>query len=252
MHALRSTTLAVLLAPLSAQAVSVEFSPNPPSQGALVTIVGTDQTGRGVTLPSPCTWVRIHQGSQAGPVVGPNGFCPAVLVPIPPNASFRLQWDQLDGNGRPLPAGDYWFETRVWDPSLSNLMVDWFCLRVMPPQSTDPLLRAAGQAQIGQVTQLALASPAHGNGVFFLAASLSSNNPVQAFGLQTCLSQPITADLFLPAFGPLDPSGASPSIGMAIPNLPAIRFWGLQVQALVSDLALANPQLTNPQSFTIR
>lgn len=244
-HLLLAAGLAA--AAVSAQTVSVQFSPNPAPPGTPVTITGTDATGQGLTLPSPCGWVRIYQGSQTGPFVGPLVGCIQVLVPVAPNGSFSLQWDQQDQNGRNVPPGTYWVETRVFDANF-NVRTDWFCLSVQG--AGVPALTAAGNAVVGQSTALQVNAPNAPAGFWFAAASLSSNNPISVLGLNTCLSTPITGDVFTNPFGQLDAAGQSAGIALNIPNLAPLRYLGLQLQALV----VGGPglQLTNALSFTIQ
>src|SRR5947207_11260717 len=104
-----STFLAVALlaTPVAAQAVSLEFTPDPAPPGVAVTITGTNATAADIVLSSPCGWLTIHRGSQTGPVVGPNLSCPAVLVGVPPGGAFRVQWDQRDPNGALVLPGNY-------------------------------------------------------------------------------------------------------------------------------------------------
>ncbi len=246
-----TTTLLVLstaAALLPAQTVSLEFSPNPVPPLTPVTITLTDSTGQGVVLPSPCTWVRIHQGSQQGPQVGPNLWCGQFLVNVPPNGTYQLSWDLRDPNGVPVPNGIYWMETRVWDAGINNLRTDWFALSVQGPN--DASLTAGGNAAVGAATPLQVTSPRSFGGLYFAALSLDSRNPVTVLGLTTALSVPMTGDAFTNAFGVLDTQGRSSGLQLNVPNLPALRYLGLQLQSLVYDVN--GFLLTNPLSLTVR
>jgi hypothetical protein len=245
-----STLLAVALLamPLAAQAVSLEFTPNPAPPGVAVTITGTDAAAAAIVLPSPCGWLSIHQGSQKGPVVGPNLSCPAVLVNVPRGGAFGVQWDQRNPDGTLVLPGNYWIETRVWDSGSTAIQVDWFCLTILAPGAT--ALTTAGPAQRGQSTALQIAAPSAPGAVWFCALSLDSNNPVTILGLPTCLSEPITGAVFDNSFGVLDARGNSTGLALNVPNLAFVQYWGLQVQALLLDGA--GLQSTNGLSFTVR
>lgn len=247
---MHSTILAVALlaAPLAAQAISLEFTPNPAAPGMPVTITGTNASASTVVLSSPCGWLSIHQGSQQGPVVGPNLICIQILRNVAPGGTFNVSWNLRDPNNVPVPPGEYWVETRVWDANFTAIMTNWFCITVLQPGV--PLLTAGGLATRGQSTPLQINASVHANGYWFCALSLDSNNPVSVLGLNTCLSVPITGAVFTNAFGQLDGLGNSTGIALNVPNLAFIQHWGLQVQALlVSNAGLG---LTNSQSFTVR
>ena len=98
----------LLTAGLSAQTVAGSFSPNPVAPGVPVTFTGTDASGHGVNLPSPCGWYRIHQGSQTGPIVNLGIFCIQVIVPIAANGRSRsrgISATRPPASCRPAPTG---------------------------------------------------------------------------------------------------------------------------------------------------
>lgn len=242
-----ATTLLAALAP--AQVHAGEFSPNPVQPGQTVTFTMTDSTGQGRNLPSPCTWYTIHSGSQAGPVVGTGVGCPAVIVPLAPNGSRTFAWNQLDQNGRQVPPDQYWIEVRSWDQGFGSLAIDWFCLSIQA--AADPALTAQAPTVIGTNVPLLVQAPQLPGAFWFCAASLSANNPVSVLGLDLCLSQPITAAPLLGAFGQLDAQGNSSGLALALPNLPWLRFQGLQLQALI--VPASGPfAVTNGVAVTIR
>jgi hypothetical protein len=246
---MRSLSLALVLlaAPVRAQVVSLEFTPDPAPPGVPVTITGTNASPASVTLPSPCTWLRIHQGSRAGPVVGPNVGCITLPITVRPGLSFSVPWDQRDPNNALLSPGDYWIETQVFVQP-SAFQTNWFCVTILAPGA--PALTAAGPAQRGQSTALQITAPSAAGGFWFCALSLDSNNPVTLFGLPTCLSLPVTGDAFTNAFGALDGQGRSAGLALNVPNLAFLQYRGLQVQALLTGPG--GLQLTNGLSFTVR
>jgi hypothetical protein len=247
--AMRSLFLAlVLAAPAAAQAVSLEFTPDPVPPAVPVTLTGTNASAASIVLPSPCTWVRIHQGSQAGPVVGPNGGCITLPITVLSGGMFTQQWNQLDPNSAPVPPGSYWAETRVYDANFTAIQTNWFCFTILAPGA--PALTAAGPAQRGQSTALQIAAPSAAGGFWFCALSLDSNNPVTVLGLPTCLSLPVTGDAFTNSFGMLDGQGRSAGLALNVPNLAFLQYRGLQVQAMLQGPA--GLQLTNGLSFTVR
>ncbi len=242
-------TAAVTTAALTpAQAVSLEFAPNPAPPGVPITFTLTDSTGVGRALPTRCTWLRIRAGSQRGPDLGLSFFCPPTVHQIPPNGTFSLLWDQLDRNQQSVPWGTYWIETITWDPTLTSVTTDWFCLSVQHPNA--PSLTAAGPAAVGQITPLQIALPGSPGGLYWCGLSLDSRNPATILGLRTCLSLPITGDACLNAFGSMDGMGNSHGLQLLVPNLPALRHRGLQLQALLLDPN--GIALTNPLSLTVR
>jgi hypothetical protein len=238
----------LLAATAPAQAVAGSFSPNPVAPGVPVTLTCTDATGQGLNLPSPCTWYEIHQGSQAGPVVPLGIGCPAVIVPIAPNGTFQFTWDQLDANGRLVPPGLYWFETRAWDPQFSVLHTNWFCISIQPPGA--PALTAAGPARRGQATALSIAAPTEPGAVWIAAAAFTSNTPFSIFGLDTCLSLPAFLDPIMAPIGALDGNGNSSGMALVIPNSPVVLWQSLHVQALL--VGNSGLRLTNDLSFTVQ
>lgn len=242
--------LALTCAPaaLSAQRVSAEFSPNPAPPGAAITMTCTDATGQGLNLPSPCTWYRIHQGTQGGPVVPLAVGCPTVIVPVAPNATFQLQWDQRDGNGQLVSPGRYWIEVRTWDSAFSLLVVDWFCISIQA--ANEPALTAAGPVRLGQVTPLAIAAPQQPGALHLAAAALSMNQPLSAFGIDTCLGLPLFLDPLAVPIGVLDGAGNSSGLAIGIPNVPVALRQAIHVQALLTGPA--GMQTTNALSFTIQ
>jgi hypothetical protein len=238
----------LLGAALPAQTVAGSFAPNPAPPGVTVTFTGTDATGLGLNLPSPCTWYRIHQGSQTGPIVQLGVFCPSVIVPIPPNGTFQFSWDQRDASGQLVPPGNYWLETRVWDPAFSALQIDWFCISIQP--AGVPALTAAGPARLGLSTALQLSAPAEPNALYVVAASLTSNAPFSFAGLDTCLTPPIHLEPFTVPIGLLDASGNSSGLALLVPGSPSALWQGLHVQGLV--FGAAGLQLTNDLSLTVQ
>ncbi len=237
----------LLAAGLGAQAVAGSFSPNPAPPGVPITFTGTDASGQGLNLPSPCGWFRIHQGSQAGPIVPLGIGCPQVIVPVPPNGTFAFTWDQLDANSQLVPPDTYWFETRAWDQGFGTLHVNWFCISIQPAGA--PALTAAGPARVGQTTPLQIAAPAEAGALWIVACSLDSNSPISAFGLDTCLSLPLFLEPFTTPLGVLDGSGSSSGLALVLPNVPLLLWQGIHVQSVILG---AMPVLTNDLSFTIQ
>jgi hypothetical protein len=237
-----------LLSILPAQTIAGSFSPNPVAPGALVTFTGTDAGGQGIHLPSPCTWLRIHAGSQTGPIVNLGLSCPSVLVPVAANGTFSFTWDQRDDTGQLVAPGKYWCEVLAYDNGFTTAYRDWFCLSIQPPGA--PAITAAGPARIGLNTPLQITAPGQGGAIWVAAASLSSNVPIVVPGLDICLSNPLFFGPFTTPVGGLDASGNSSGLELVVPNAPFVLWQGLHVQALLFG---ANGLLvTNDLSFTIQ
>ena len=246
------TTFALLASLLfsagaSAQAVAGAFSPNPAPPGVPVTFTGTDALGQGLNLPSPCTWYRIHQGTQSGPVVPLGGGCPAVIVPVAPNGTFSFTWDQRNAAGQFVAPGTYWFETLAWDQGFQTLHTNWFCISIQPAGA--PALTAAGPARVGQSTPLQITAPSEAGALWIVACSLDSNAPISVFGVDTCLSLPLFLEPFTTPRGVLDATGNSTGLALVLPNVPQFLWQGLHVQSLILGAA---PVMTNDLSFTIQ
>jgi hypothetical protein len=235
-----------LAAATAAQSVSATIAPNPALPGVPITITGNDTTGSGLQLPSPCTWVAIHRGSQTGPVVNTGLGCPAVLVPIASYGSFQLTWDQTD-DGVPVPPGAYWLEVRTLDILATTFRTDWFCISIQ--QATDAALTAAGPVRVGMVTPLQISAPQEPGAIYLAAVAFSANDPISVFGLDTCLQPPIVIDLLAAPLGALDGNGNSQGLQLQIPNTPIATFQGVHVQALLAGSTLL---LTNSLTFTIQ
>ena len=245
---------------VSAQAVAGSFSPNPVAPGTPVTFTGTDATGLGLNLPSSCTWFTIHQGTPAGPVVPLGIGCPAVIVPIAPNGSFSFTWDQLDASGALVAPGLYWFETFVFDPGFTTTFTDFFCISIQPATAPSLVQTSLGPfiAKVGQSTGLTISSAGDPGRSYVTALSLTSNNPINLFGLQFCLSPDVLLNISLVnpgsvmtnSIGFLDAAGNSSGLTVNIPNDPSLAFQGFHTQALISG-ALGF-KLTNDLSFTIQ
>jgi hypothetical protein len=235
--ALAPALLAALALATGAQNISGEFSPNPVAPGVPVTLTITDATGAGLNLSSSCTWFTIHQGTQAGPVVPLGIFCPAVIVPVPPNGSFSFTWDQTDDTGSLVAPGLYWFEARAFDAGFGTVFVDWFCISIQP--ATDPALTVVTPPQVGMSMTVDLDAPLAPNAPFLIAASRTSNTPFSFLGLQFCLSPDALflsslAGGFGGAIGALDGSGHA-SVSFLLPANPAIAFQGFHLQALLAS-----------------
>jgi hypothetical protein len=235
----------LLTAGLSAQTVAGSFSPNPVAPGVPVTFTGTDASGHGVNLPSPCGWYRIHQGSQTGPIVNLGIFCIQVIVPVAPNGTFSFTWNQRDSTSQFVPPGTYWFETRVWDSGFTTLSIDWFCISIQPAGA--PALTASGPARLGLSTPLQVSAPSEPGALWIVAASLSSNNPIFP---GACLSDPIFFEPFTAPIGVLDGSGLSSGLALLVPGSPVALYQGIHVQSLI--FGASSLLLTNDVSFTVQ
>lgn len=237
----------LLAVPIAAQSLAGEFSPQVAPFGTPVTFTITDSTGQGVNLSSPCGWYAIFQGSQGGPQLQLGQSCLQVIVPVAPGGSATFTWDQRDVNGQ-VPAGQYWFRARVWDSGINRQLTDWFCLSIVNPG--EPQYTVQAPLQLGQTAQFAIAAPQQPNAIYFTALSFSSNNPVTAAGLATCLSLPIFTGL-QNGFGALDAQGNSAGVALPIPNIPALQNTGLHSQAVLFTTAGA-VLLTNDISMVLR
>ncbi|HEX5051946.1 MAG TPA: hypothetical protein VFZ65_09255 [Planctomycetota bacterium] len=247
-HPLSCLVLPALAASLAAQTIAGGFSPNPVAPGVPVTLTCTDAAGFGLQLPSPCSWFTIHQGSQTGPAIQLGLACPTVIVPVAPHGTFSFAWDQRDATGAFVPPGTYWFEARAWDNGFFVLHRDWFCISIQPAGA--PALTAAGPARIGLQTPLQISAPTEPGAIWVAAASLSSNDPIVAPGLATCLSEPLFLGPFTSPIGVLDGGGNSSGLELIVPGAPIVLYQGLHVQALLfGSTGLA---LTNDVSFTIQ
>lgn len=237
-----------LLSVLPAQTVAGSFSPNPVAPGVPVTFTGTDAGGQGIHLPSPCSWFRIHAGSQTGPIVNLGLSCPAVLVPVAANGTFSFVWDQRDDMGQLVAPGLYWFEVRAYDNGFTTAYTDWFCISIQPPGA--PALFAAGPARLGQNNLLRITAPGQGGAIWVAAASLSSNAPIVVPGLDICLGDPLFFGPFTTPVGGLDAGGNSSGLELIVPAAPSVLWQGLHVQALL--FGASGLLVTNDLSFTIQ
>lgn len=237
----------LLTAAVQAQAVAGSFSPNPAPVGVPLTFTGTDATGQGLNLPSPCGWYRIHQGSQTGPIVNLGIFCIQVIVPVAPNGTFSFTWDQQDANNVQVPADTYWFEVRTWDQGFNTLHVNWFAISIQNPG--EPAITAAGPARVGLQTPLQITVPSEPGALWIAACSLDSNNPIVVPGLDIALSAPFFLEPFTSPVGLLDATGASTGLELIVPNSPIFLWQGLHVQSLIVGTTLV---MTNDLSFTVQ
>jgi hypothetical protein len=221
-----------------------------------VTLTGTDATGAGLQLPSPCTWFQIHQGTPTGPIVPLGIGCPTVIVPVLPNGSFSFTWDQKDASGAFVPPGDYWFRTSAWDGGFTTLYVDWHCISIQPAGA--PALSSSTPAKVGASLDLALSSPAHPGALYVAAASVTSNLPIPLPGKLTCLSPDglfalslvPTSTVFLNFQGALDGAGQATGLAVAVPAMPSLAYQSLKVQAVL--VTPAGYTATNGLSFAIQ
>lgn len=239
-----------------AQAVAGSFTPNPAPPGAAITFTGTDSTGGGLNLPSPCTWYRIRPGTPAAPPLSLGIGCPAVIVPVAPNGTFSFSWDQTDSSGTLVPPGLYWVETFVFDPSFSTTFTDFFCISIQPAGA--PALVQNSPAQVGQSASLTISSPAHPGAAYLTALSATSNTPFTLFGQLFCLSPDnlFNISILNPAsvmsswFGFLDATGTSSGLAVDVPADPSLAYLGFHAQAVIAGPA--GFVLTNDLSFTIQ
>lgn len=245
-HAITASVL-LLTAPLSAQNLSGEFTPNVVQVGTPVTFTITDATGQGLNLPSSCTWYGIFQGAQNGPRLSLPGFCLAVLVPVAPGGSASYTWNQQDTGGQ-VPAGQYWFRATAWDSGINRQFTDWFCLSILNPG--EPAYTVQNPPQLGTTANFSIAAPQDPGAIYLSALSFSSNNPVSAGGLQSCLSLPIVTGL-TNGLGALDGQGNVSGIALPIPNIPALHNLGLHSQALLLTTG-GLLRLSNDVSMTLR
>ena len=251
----------LFLAPtLAAQAVSGSFSPNPAFPGERITFTGTDATGRGFNISSPCAWYRIHAGTPDGPLVPLGLVCPliTIVVPVPPDGSYSIEWDQTTyepATGRvPVPPGLYWFEIVSHAPVTYAPSTDYFCISIQDPGA--PALMQTGPVQLGSPASLEISSPSDPLALYALAASWTSNRPMLSIGV--CLSPDSLLNLslarpnavFVNGSGLLDGAGRSQGVAVRIPDLPALAYRGFHVQAVIGTST--GLKITNDLSLTIR
>jgi len=256
---LRALVLPLLLpAALTAQTVAGSFAPNPAPIGQPITFTGTDATGAGFSIGTPCIWLRIHDGTPDGPLLQLNVGCGQIVVPVGPHGSHQVTWDQTKLVGNQLvqaPPGRYWFEAQVFVGS--TVTTDWFCATIQDPLNpSEPALSAPSAPRVGQPAPLALAAPADAGATYVALAALSSNRPFDVGPLSFCLSSdPLlraslraNATVFANGVGSLDGTGQASGLALLVPNDPQVAFRGLHVQALV--LGSGGPRLSNDLALT--
>lgn len=234
--------------PAAAQAMTCEFSPNPAVPGVGVMIWFWDALGQGGRFPARPPFT-IHQGSSSGPQVeflDPGSLYPTYEIVVSPFGGCGYSWNLRDWQGNAVPPGTYWFRksTQVG----SQQVVDQFCLHVQAANA--PALLATGGASVGQTTPLQIRAPSEPLAAYLAAVSFSSNLPIRAFNLQTCLSPPVFLEALVNPIGSLDGAGNSTGLALRLPNVAAANHLGLLVQALL--LGPGGLRLTNAQSFFVR
>lgn len=127
-------TLVLLAAPAAAQlpcggvpGVTADASPAVAMPGQPITVTLTNNSGQTITLPSSCTFGGVQTGSDCTGAFVYGQFCLTVLTPIPPGQSSVQVWDQTDGSGNLLPAGDYSIPIQYYD---GNFVSNTCCLAV--------------------------------------------------------------------------------------------------------------------------
>lgn len=250
----------MVLAPsLAAQAVSGSFSPNPALLGEPITFTGTDATGEGFVLSTPCAWLRIRAGAPDGPVLPQGLVCPQIIVPIGPDGSYSITWDQtvyVAPDRVLVPPGTYWFEIESHAPVTYQRRTDLFCIFIQDAGA--PSLKQTGPVRVGGTTGLELSAPAQPFGLYALAASWTSNRPLHGLGVPLCLSPDSLLDLslarpsglFARGAGFLDAAGNARGVEVRIPDVPALAHRGFHVQALLGTST--GLEVTNDLSLTIQ
>lgn len=259
-HLATSALAACLFAlPSHAQFVVKEFAQNPVPLGGTASFVLTDATGNGFQLPDGCGGVTVHQGSQDGPIVPFDFGCGAVIVPVDPGGTWTVSRAMVDLAGNPLPAGDYWWRSLVYDGTF-QAQIEWHCLRV---QGAGPTLSLTTAPKVGDVSTLSITGGS-GGAFYFVGLSRTMNDPISIPGpfapstLDLCLSADVLLDISLndPAsvmtgsFGLLDASGAA-SGSLNVPPFASLSMRPLQLQAVLVD-GSGNWTTTNGLSTWIR
>lgn len=229
--------------------VSCEFSPAFVVEGQPVTI--RVRCERGISNPDACGFLKVHAGSQAGPIVAHYAACAPGPLTVAPWALHSYQWDGLDhavpGNPRPVAPGTYWFHVDCSDAAGGSAYDDWFCLTVVPanpvvgrrPVTIAPV---AGTFQIGATTTLRVESPDDAGSVFQMFLSFDSKAPVALPGVfEFGLSLPI---YLWGTTTPLDLSGGA-VFPLSLPNQASLVDRGFVLQAQVIDISTGFPRKSN-------
>ncbi len=248
----------------AAQNAAGELSPNPAPLGGTMSFALTDSTGQGLFFSNPCFW-SVHAGAPNGPLVTapfPGGACPSVIVPVPPHGSITLDWDLLDLNGNPVLPGPYWMRIRGTVETTLETFVEFFPFSIVDPTAVSPppvqpVLRYTPPAAVGMSAPFQIDAPDYGGTPYFVAASLSANEPIvfqgQLLGLS--LDPLLSVSLVSPssvmtgAAGVLDFAGQAAG-SLDVPPVPSLAFRGVQLQAFL-DLGSFLPGFLATNALTI-
>lgn len=242
---LRTAAVAAALAVPAAAQISIAVSDTALTPGETTTIEMTNAGAASITLPNPCSWFTVYQGTQNGPVVPQGLFCIQVLVTLNQGDSQAITWNQTDGNtGLPVPPGRYWFRAQGTDAN-GRRHESWACAEVQA--ATDPTLTATGTTQIGTPLNIDVAAPLIGSAAYATFFALSATPPLSVPGIvDLCIANPLAIDN-----NALDPAGNAPTMVLAIPNVPALinLEFHLQTAIIAGPLPLVT---TNARAFTIQ
>ena len=251
---MRPIVLACLLAAsVSAQTLSGTFTPATGTPGQQMTLRLANGGPAPVTLSNGCGYNSIVQGSPTGPVVFAPAICPLILITISPCGTRNVNFNVPAS----LVPGVYYVRVSWSTATGTTLTTESFPFSVVGPG--DALLTASTTPRIGTSLVLDINAPAFGNGLYFTAASFSTNTGFPLLSAYYVsldidflfnLSFPIPDPVLFTSFqGSLTPGGTAAGIAVNIPNLPALLWKGLAVQAALVD-AVGSVGLTNPLVFS--
>ncbi len=206
----------------SAQLTSTVGPPIAPPGCAISISISNDTAGTAITGLCPFT-VFDNTGSVVYQAV-----CFPIAIQMPPGGTHSTEWLQIDDLGAQVPPGTYGVNVDLPDGSF-----DIHIIEIVP---VDAALSMLGAAKTGTQRRMQLCSPGDPDGLYVLAASLSS-----AVGIPTCggtipldldtalkLSLSPTSPIFLNFSGSLDSAGVSDAPELAVPDLAS--FVGLQLE----------------------
>jgi len=254
---MRLIVVSILLASvaLHGQAISGQVTPSAVTVGQTVAITAT--AIQSVTLPVPCVWRYIHQGSPTGPLVLLPFACLLSVVPLAPGQSQTGSWVAN------VTAGTYFFQVDWYAAGSGVLQSSFFSFEVRASNSMDPTFYEQTTPQVGQPLNMQVQAPFLPGVPYIGAASLTSDNPIPLgpFGPYTSIDPDFLFDLSFPVANPFlfsnfsgttDTTGTASGIGMNIPNDPALTYFPLKVQMALFDPTSSLPVLTNALSLTIQ
>lgn len=258
--------LVVLTVTASAQAqLSGSFQQNPGIAGGPVTLEVSATAP--ISLTSGCGLNAVRAGSPTGPIVFQPFICPRILITVVPGGAARVLWDSSGARGGVAATpGLYFIEVSGRDAS-GTLVTAHFPIRLDDPTlpvQPEPTLTASvsgsaspnPSAALGGQVDLTITDPSAPGGIFFLAASSTTNTGASLGSQFLALDQDAIFGLTFPTVlapqvfqnfvGALDAGGRG---GGSIVVPPAILPQGFPLAVQGAVITPVGGLLTNPVSL---